>query len=818
MHRMIRRFAFTLLGGFLFLMVMCPAAYCVEEEKPGAKAETAAPDVSYPGLEEVVPRSSAIDAEAVEAIAVLTEIRGPEAFLPQYENLSTAWERLQESLGEYGPQKDWPVNRLLTVRDQVENQSRNLQQLLEQVAVPLKHLEETRKLWTERLDYWESWRQALEDVGARIPRQTFNKVRSSTAEVLSLATKKTADLVQLQEKISRLRENILQRYMEVDTDVAALRQEPFKRNAHPLFSVEFIQQFDLNMLERMVDGVQAAFQLDLEFFKRQGWLLVLQAILVFGLIYLFAMLELSTSQKTDDWQFIFQRPIAAALFVALAAPRLFYVTPPPALLQLVIVIIATASAARLACQLLQEGNQRTLIYALAGFFVTSKALTTFAMPLSLYRVFLVLVTLVGIPFFSWIGRRHKKHFQGSVDHYLLWLRLGQAILVTSLIAQISGYATFSQNLIESSIGTVFLMLFALMALRIVEGAVELFFLSTVISSTRFVKNLGPQTTQRFTRIAKGIIFVATTLYLLEIWGLFDSIGAAWNTLMAIEYSIGEFHVSVKMLFLILIVLYTSMLISWFIQSFLESQVFFGKPIDRGVRDAIKKLTHYAVVLVGFLVAMTMSGIDLQNFAILAGAFGIGIGFGLQDIVNNFVSGLILLFERPVKVGDAVIIDGQWGAISKIGMRSTVVETWDRSELIVPNSQMISEKVLNWTLSSNVSRVTVKVGVRYGSDLGKVVEILNAVGDGHSSVVSDPPPSAIFTEFGDSSINFELRVWVDDIKNRLALISDLGIAIDREFRKAGIEIPFPQRDLHLKSMAPEIGLAGTTGVSSKETGE
>ncbi|NIQ93154.1 MAG: mechanosensitive ion channel, partial [Desulfuromonadales bacterium] len=350
-------------------------------------------------------------------------------------------------------------------------------------------------------------------------------------------------------------------------------------------------------------------------------------------------------------------------------------------------------------------------------------------------------------------------------------------------------------------GTVFLMLFALMGLRLAEGAVELFFRSQLVSASRFARNLGADATVRFVRLFRIIIWGVAALYLLEVWGLFDDVYSAWAYLLGLEYAVGEFRISVKMIVLVVVVLYLSIMVSWFFQSFLEAQVFYNKRIDRGVRDAFKKLSHYAIILVGFIVAMTMAGIKLQNFAILAGAFGIGIGFGLQNIVNNFVSGLILLFERPVKVGDALIIDGQWGAVVKIGMRSTVVETWDRSELIVPNSQMISEKVLNWTLSSNVSRVTVKVGVKYGTDLEKVIKILNKVGDGHPAVVEDPAPSAIFTEFGDSSINFELRVWVDNIKNRLTLISDMGVEISKEFKKAGIEIPFPQRDLHLKTVAP-----------------
>ncbi len=796
---------FVILPVFWLALLLANAGHAAEEGVTPVVEPVPTP-VIYPGLEEVVPRSSQIDADAARAVATLNELKGPDEFSGQFEKQQNKWHEFQVSLKEYGPQKDWPVNRLLNVRAQADNQSRALKQLLDQVGLPLKSHEDVRKLWTERLDYWEAWRSSLEKTGAKIPRQTFNKVRSAAADVLSLGKKKSTDLLLLQEKISRLREEVLVFYEKLDAEVTTLRRAPFKRNAHPLFSADYLNQLDQVLFTRVTDGVRAAFQIDPEFFKRQGWLLAIQAVLVVALIIIFRQLEISTVEKTDDWQFIFRRPVSAALFVALAAPRLFYAALPPPLLQLTILFIATICAARLASQLLKEGNQRTLIYTLAALFVVSKTLTTLALPLPLYRIYLTAVSIFGIPFLFWLARRHRAHFKGSFDRYLFFISVSKLVLLTALIAQISGYATFAQQLIEATIGTVFLLLFSLMALRITEGGVELVFHSEIVSATRFVKNLGKGATNRFSRLFRIAIFVVAMLYLLDIWGLFDTIGAAWLFIMGLEFSIGEFHLSVKMIVLVAAVLYAAILTSWFFQSFLESQFFHGKKIDRGVRDAFKKLSHYGFVLVGFLVAMTMAGIELQNFAILAGAFGIGIGFGLQEIVNNFVSGLILLFERPVKVGDAVIIDGKWGAINKIGMRSTVVETWDRSELIVPNSQMISEKVLNWTLSSNVSRVTVRVGVRYGTDLEKVIKILNKVGDGHPSVVADPPPSAIFTDFGDSSINFELRVWVDDIKNRLTLISDLGVTIDKEFKKAGIEIPYPQRDLHLKSISQEIDVS------------
>jgi small-conductance mechanosensitive channel len=258
-----------------------------------------------------------------------------------------------------------------------------------------------------------------------------------------------------------------------------------------------------------------------------------------------------------------------------------------------------------------------------------------------------------------------------------------------------------------------------------------------------------------------------------------------------------------MLLMALLVIYLSIQASWVLQATLETQVFPYSSVDRGVRDAVKKLLHYFLIFLGFLLAMGLAGIELRNFAVLAGAFGIGIGFGLQNIVNNFVSGLILLFERPVKVGDQVVVDEDWGRVISIGLRSTVIETFDGSELIVPNSLLISEKVTNWTLSTTKARIVLPVGVAYGSDLEVVLRILKEVAESHPLTLSQPPPSPIFVGFGDSSLDFELRCWIADVDKRLDVRSDLGRFIDGRFREGGVEIPFPQRDLHLRSVDGEI---------------
>lgn len=235
-----------------------------------------------------------------------------------------------------------------------------------------------------------------------------------------------------------------------------------------------------------------------------------------------------------------------------------------------------------------------------------------------------------------------------------------------------------------------------------------------------------------------------------------------------------------------------------VQWFLQRRLFTHMRLDRGVRDAIVTTIGYAGITLAVLVAMGTIGIDMSNLAIVAGALSVGIGFGLQTIFNNFVSGLILLYERPIKVGDWIEVGNQQGFVKKVRVRSTELSTLRHASIVIPNSQFISETVTNWTLNNKAGRIDVNVGVAYGSDTELVKEILLKVAQEHPQVRKRIEPSVLFMDFGDSSLVFQLRCFIMDIADRFIVASDLRFAIDREFRANGVEIPFPQRDLHLKS--------------------
>jgi small-conductance mechanosensitive channel len=197
-------------------------------------------------------------------------------------------------------------------------------------------------------------------------------------------------------------------------------------------------------------------------------------------------------------------------------------------------------------------------------------------------------------------------------------------------------------------------------------------------------------------------------------------------------------------------------------------------------------------------AISILGFEITKLTIMLSALGVGIGFGLQGVVNNFVSGLILLFERPVRVGDYIELGGTWCEIKRIGLRATTVQTFDQADVIIPNADLVINQVTNWTLSNRRARLIIPVGVAYGSDVPLVIETLMACVDGHSTVANTPAPQVLFLSFGESSLDFELRVWILDVDQRLTTQSELHQEIDRRFREAKIEIAFPQRDLHLRS--------------------
>lgn len=229
------------------------------------------------------------------------------------------------------------------------------------------------------------------------------------------------------------------------------------------------------------------------------------------------------------------------------------------------------------------------------------------------------------------------------------------------------------------------------------------------------------------------------------------------------------------------------------------------PLDRSVRYAVGALTRYAIAVIGILTVSDALSIGWQHVQWLVAALTFGLGFGLQEIFANFVSGLIILFEQPVRVGDVVTLDGISGTVSRIRMRSTTITDWDRKDYIVPNKEFITGKLLNWTLTDSTNRVVIKVGVSYDADPQEVTRVLLGVVTSQPHIMAEPAPSVAFEGFGECALDFVVRAYLPTLDDRGNTVHNLHVRIHAALKEAGIEIPFPQRDLHVRSMPPSSPL-------------
>jgi small-conductance mechanosensitive channel len=264
-------------------------------------------------------------------------------------------------------------------------------------------------------------------------------------------------------------------------------------------------------------------------------------------------------------------------------------------------------------------------------------------------------------------------------------------------------------------------------------------------------------------------------------------------------SLGESKLTIGLVITLILSFVVLFILAEWVRKLLIHKILNRQQISSGTRQSIGTMVKYLLILAGVFSILQTNGIDLSAFGVLAGAIGVGIGFGLQNVTNNFISGLIILFEQPIKVGDRIEVGGISGDVITISARSTTIVTNDNISIIVPNSQFIDSQVINWSHNDHMIRFNFPVGVSYKENPEKVKLVLMEVADQNPGVLKSPPADVLFENYGESSLDFNLRVWSSEYVNKPKVLkSQLYFEIFRRFAEEGIEIPYPQRDLHLKS--------------------
>jgi potassium efflux system protein len=341
---------------------------------------------------------------------------------------------------------------------------------------------------------------------------------------------------------------------------------------------------------------------------------------------------------------------------------------------------------------------------------------------------------------------------------------------------------------------------------VLASVLRLLLARRAISRFRVVTQHAGPLLHSFTRLLRLGALVAWVVVVLNEFRAYRPIRDAVAGVLTHELRLGEISLTLGGVLLFMFSVWLAFWAAKTVRFILQDEVLPKMSLPRGVGNSISSLTYYAMVIFGLFVALAAAGFEVGQLAIVVGALGVGIGLGLQNVVNNFVSGLILMFERPIQPGDVVEVGGTSGKVREIGMRATTLSTFEGADVVVPNGMLLSEKLINWTLSDMDRRIDVNVGVAYGSDPRAVLDLLMEVTKATDGIATDPAPNVLFTGFGPNSLDFGIRAWTNNFGDWVKIRSELTVRVYQTLQQAGIEIPFPQQVLHLRSVSPEASAA------------
>jgi small-conductance mechanosensitive channel len=389
---------------------------------------------------------------------------------------------------------------------------------------------------------------------------------------------------------------------------------------------------------------------------------------------------------------------------------------------------------------------------------------------------------------------------------LLGIRLAVLVLGLSLVANLFGYVKLSQFLGLLCLYSTFIAISMITGVRVFTILLREGVDTAAAQHLAMVRLYRDGMVRWAPRLFQWIAIFIWLFATINLLGLSDWVAKVFRAIFGFRIAGGSVGVTIGGVigfFLILLIGYG---VSSGLRFLLREELLNRFHLARGVPELISSMLHYLLLLLVFFFAINTGGVELNKFTVLTGALGVGVGFGLQNIVNNFISGLILQFERPIHVGDVLDVDRYTGKVTRIGIRSSTIKTFQGAEVIIPNGNFISGTVINWTLSESMRRVELPVGVAYGSDAKLVSKLLEQSATAHESVLTSPAPVVIFKDFADSSLLFELQFWVMQESNSPRVKSEVALCAMDLLGQAGIEIPFPQRDLHLRSVDPGAAAA------------
>ncbi len=497
------------------------------------------------------------------------------------------------------------------------------------------------------------------------------------------------------------------------------------------------------------------------------------------------------------------RPLSSWLVLILVGSLVIF-PDAPILLQQTALILAMIPVLRLLPKRLYDVMGRwpylvTVLYVL-------KALGFFLVPSPfLYRSNLMLMSIVALGALLWmLIRRDRRTPPEDASKILISILrvfgwLAALAMVVSVGANLLGNVSLAEMLTGAVLDSAYVGLALYAGANVLGAIVKLLLARKTALRFRIVNEHAGPLLKSISKLINFAALAAWVVITLNEFRVYRPVASWVSGILTHKLEAGKISVTLGGILLFFFSIYVAFWLAKTIRLVLQDEVLPKMDLPRGVGNSISTLSYYTLVILGIFTAMAAAGFELSQLTLVIGALGVGIGLGLQDVVKNFVSGLILMFERPIQPGDVVEVSGTSGKVREIGMRATTLSTFEGADVVVPNGTLLSEKLINWTLSDMDRRFEVNIGVAYGSNPRRVMELLMKIAKETPGVAQFPEPTVVFMGFGASSLDFSIRAWTNDFGDWVNIRSEMSMRLYDALQAAGIEIPFPQQDVHLRSI-------------------
>lgn len=707
--------------------------------------------------------------------------------------------------------------------------------------ISIKNIEDIKKEWLSYKDKYNGWKTKLVDrttwfekqldfvsvqkyrwkltkkvfANEKVPFEATKLVNDTYKAINKLEgglRKNQSHLFAIQNGITELLLDVDEVMSELDKKLLDLQSQIFVKDSPYLWEVRDTTVVTSKFRIELKESIKENMRVVNLFFPKNKTKSIIYLFLILGLITTLSLLKKSIKnleipeddKRYENAKYVAYHYISTAFLIGLLATSWVYSKIPTSIQQLIILLMLFPAIFLL--PLIAKERLKKLLFAILILFLINEVLFFYQIRLVFVRFFLIFENLI----LTWIiyriiGQNKKERLAIIGQWWKSFIKLSYLsvfLLLASVLSNVFGFMNLASLLNKTVIsGMLYAIVLSLMVV-IINSTILILIRTEAFQRSKIIFKYGQLAEKRIIKFIQFFMVFIWLRAILKTSGFFSNVNFWLVEFVEKERTIGATSFEISNILSFILVLFITYAIARLVKLILEEEVYPRVNLPRGVPGAISMLTGYLLVGVGVFVSLTAAGIDLGKFSLMAGALSVGIGFGLQNVVYNFISGLILAFERPIQVGDTVEVGVLMGTVKHIGVRSSTVRTFDGSEVIVPNGNLISNELINWSLSDKRRRREVKVAVAFGTHPQEVLDLLAKVADQHDKVLKVPKPLCLFDNFGESSLNFRLLFWVP-LDSGLTIQSEVTMSVYKAIEGAGMQIPFPQHDLHIKSFDPTV---------------